>query len=352
MATRPTTGDGEGCDTIGPTCRLVVVAPIDGSPAERAGLRSGDIVTAVDGRPVDGETLDEAIARIRGPKGTRSCSRSSATAKSLDLSIVRDTIVQRQVETRELADGAVRTCGSPGFSDNSARQFEDAVRAARERGVTKFVVDLRDNPGGFVTAARTIASQFIDEGPIFWEEAADGIAGRHERRGRRAATGPTSALRCSSTAARPRRARSSRAPSRTPSEARSSARRRSARARSSSGSTSPPSRAASVSTIARWLTPDKRWIHQDGLAPDVVSRPTGPRPPSPAHRRSVHRRGARRPRRARGGAAPAAPRLAAASATGSRSPRRATRHARCPCTSCAIPPRPVRFARPKGGDVQ
>ena len=174
VSTRPTTDDGDGCDTIGPTCRLVVVAPMDGSPAERAGLRSGDVVTAVDGRSVDGETLDEAIARIRGPKGTTVVLSIDRAGELLDLSIVRDTIVQRQVETRELADGSVEYVRIAGISDNAASQFEDALRAARERGVTKFVVDLRDNPGGFVTGARTIASQFIDEGPIFWEEAADG----------------------------------------------------------------------------------------------------------------------------------------------------------------------------------
>ena len=271
VTTCPTDPATETCATIGPACRLVVVAPIDGSPAERAGLLSGDVITAVDGRSVDGETLDDAIARIRGPKGTAvvlTVVRDNGAP--LEVAIVRDTIVSRQVEARELAEGSVTYVRIAGFSANAARQFEAAIRAAREKGITKFVVDLRDNPGGYVTAARSIASQFIGEGPLFWEEAADGtqVATNAERGG--AATGP---------------------------EIRVAVLVNGGSASASeivAGALQDTGRGTLVGektygkgtiqqwvdltaesggfrlTIAKWLTPDKRWIHKEGLQPDVA----------------------------------------------------------------------------------
>ena len=271
VTTRPTDAGSTTCTTIGPTCRMVVVAPIDGSPAERAGIRSGDVVTAVDGTSVDGETLDQAIARIRGPKGsTVVLTLVRGDGEPFDVSIVRDTIVQRQVEVRELAGGTVTYLRISSFSDNAARQLETALRAAREKGVTEFVLDLRDNPGGFVTAARSIASQFIAEGPIFWEEAADGTQVATTAQPGGAATG---------------------------SDVRVAVLVNGGSASASeivAGALQDTKRATLVGqqtfgkgtiqqwidltaesggfrlTIAKWLTPDKRWIHGTGLTPDVV----------------------------------------------------------------------------------
>jgi carboxyl-terminal processing protease len=271
VSTRPADPAAEPCTTIGPACRLVIVAPIGGSPAERAGLRSGDVITAVDGRSVEGETLDEAIARIRGPKGTAvtlTIVRDGGAPQ--ELRIVRDTIVSRQVETRELAGGSVAYVRLAGFSDNAARQFEAAIRAAREQGVAKFVVDLRDNPGGYVTAARSIASQFIDEGPIFWEEAADGtqVATNAERGG--AATGPEIRVAVLVNGG-----------SASASEIVAGALQDTGRGTLVGETTYgkgtiqqwvdlTAESGGFRLTIAKWLTPDKRWIHEDGLQPDVV----------------------------------------------------------------------------------
>jgi carboxyl-terminal processing protease len=271
VTTRPTDSTAGTCATIGPSCRLVVVAPIDGSPAERAGLQSGDLITAVDGRTVDGETLDEAIARVRGPRGSKvTLTLVRDGGAPFDVTIVRDTIVSRQIETRDLAGGSATYVRISGFSDNAARQFEAAIRAARDEGVTKFVVDLRDNPGGYVTAARAIASQFIEGGPIFWEEAADGtqVATNAEPGG--AATG---------------------------SEIRVAVLVNGGSASASeivAGALQDTGRGTLVGettfgkgtiqqwvdltaesggfrlTIAKWLTPDKRWIHKKGLEPDVA----------------------------------------------------------------------------------
>jgi carboxyl-terminal processing protease len=271
VTTRPTDASTQTCDTIGPACQLVVVAPIDGSPALRAGIKAGDVISAVDGRTVDGATLDEAIARIRGPKGSTvvlTVVRNGGAP--MDVPIVRDAIVTRQVDTRDLAGGAVTYIRLAGFSDNAAGQFTAAVRAAREKGVTKFVVDMRDNPGGLVTAARSVASQFVGDGPIFWEEAADGtqVATNAEPGG--AATG-----------ADVRVAVLVNGGSASASEIVAGALQDTKRGTLVGEKTfgkgtiqqwvdlSAESGGFRL-TIAKWLTPAKRWIHKQGLQPDVL----------------------------------------------------------------------------------
>jgi carboxyl-terminal processing protease len=271
VTTRPTDAATESCSTIGPTCRLVIVAPIDGSPAERADLRSGDVIMGVDGRSVDGDTLEEAIARIRGPRGTEvTLTLVRDDAAPFDVVIVRDTIVTRQVQTRELAQGSVTYVRVAGFSDNASRQFEEAVRAARAEGVTRFVVDLRDNPGGYVTAARAIASQFIAEGPIYWEEAADGtqVATNAEPGG--AATGDDVRVAVLVNGG-----------SASASEIVAGALQDTGRGTLVGETTFgkgtiqqwvdlTAESGGFRLTIAKWLTPDKRWIHEKGIVPDVV----------------------------------------------------------------------------------
>lgn len=271
VTTRPPDAATGTCATIGPACRLVVIAPIDGSPAQRAGLRSGDVITAVDGRTVDGETLDEAITRIRGPKGTEvTLTLVRDSGAPFDVTIVRDTIVSRQVETRELADGSVTYVRVASFSDNAARQFEAAIRAAREQGVTKFIVDLRDNPGGYVTAARSIASQFIGEGPVFWEEAADGTQVATNAEGGGGATGPEIHVAVLVNGG-------SASASEIVAGALQDTKRGTLVGEKTFGKGTIQQWVDLTAdsggfrlTIAKWLTPDKRWIHQKGLRPDVA----------------------------------------------------------------------------------
>jgi carboxyl-terminal processing protease len=186
-----------------------------------------------------------------------------------DLRIVRDTIVSRQVTTRELADGTVTYLRLSGFSDNAASQFEAALREARDRGVTKFVVDLRDNPGGYVTAARAIASQFVAEGPIFWEEASDGSQVATNAAPGGVATGPEVRVAVLVNGG-----------SASASEIVAGALQDTGRGTLVGETTfgkgtiqqwvdlTAESGGFRLS-IAKWLTPDKRWIHETGLEPDV-----------------------------------------------------------------------------------
>ena len=264
-------GETVDCAEFGPDCRLVIIAPLEGSPAEKAGLEPGDVVAQVDGSTLDGLTPDEARDRIRGEKGTTVVLLIQREGRDpFEVSITRDTIHQREVITESLADDEVGYIRLTGFSDNGAAKFVEAVDAAIDGGQTKLIIDLRGNPGGFVTAARTVASKFIASGPIFWEEDADGKL--TETKPDEEVTAIDADIdvvvlidRGSASA----------------SEIVAGAMQDSGRA-TLIGATSygkgtvqqwidlENDNGGLKLTVAKWLTPDKHWVHNEGIVPDIV----------------------------------------------------------------------------------
>ncbi len=187
----------QGCATLSAACHLVIVAALEGSPAQDAGLRSGDLVLATDGVPLDGLTMDEARDRIRGPKGsvvTLTVQRDDADPFPLE--ITRDVIEQEEVISRDYDDGAVGYIRLNGFSDRGATELEAAVRAHLDADRTRLILDLRGNPGGYVTAARQVASQFIGSGVLFYEQDAAGTQVPTEALAGGAATNPSITVVC------------------------------------------------------------------------------------------------------------------------------------------------------------
>jgi carboxyl-terminal processing protease len=115
----------QGCSTLGPDCRLIIVAPLAGSPAEAAGLLAGDLVLAVDGVPLDGLSVDGARDRIRGPRGTIvTLTVERDGGEAFPLEITRDVILQEEVVTRSLADDTVGYVRLNGFSDRGASMVQ------------------------------------------------------------------------------------------------------------------------------------------------------------------------------------------------------------------------------------
>jgi carboxyl-terminal processing protease len=261
----------QGCAPLGTTCRLVVTKPIEGSPAEKAGVQIGDIVVSVDGTSLDGLTVDAARDRIRGPKGsvvTLAVQRAGGAA--IQLTITRDVVQSKEVETRTLAGGTVGYLRLDGFSDAAADAVVAALTTDVAAGRKKLILDLRGNPGGFVTAARKIASQFIASGPIFWDQDAKGTQVPTGALGGGVATGSDLQIVVLIDGG-----------SASASEIVAGALQDSKRAKlvgvTSFGKGTvqqwqelPGEGGAFKLTIARWLTPDKRWINKTGLTPDVV----------------------------------------------------------------------------------
>ncbi len=144
---------------------VVVVAPLRGSPAERAGLLPQDVITAVDGKTVDGQTLNDVVHRIRGQKGTTVALSvlRGPERKNLQLTITRDAIVIPSVESAERATsaGPVGVIMLNQYGDATVAEFEAVLRQFLADGVVGVIVDERGNGGGYLEGAVDLAGFFL-----------------------------------------------------------------------------------------------------------------------------------------------------------------------------------------------
>ena len=261
----------QGCTPLGATCQLVITSALDGSPAQKAGLKAGDLVVSVDGSSLDGLTVASARDKIRGPKGTVvTLSVERGGGPALQLAITRDVVQSKEVESRPLAGGTVGYIRLSGFSDAAADEVVKALTAHLAAGRTKLILDLRGDPGGFVTAARKVASQFIATGPIFWEQDAKGDQVSTDALGGGVATGANLRIVVLIDG-------NSASASEIVAGALQDTKRAALVGQRSFGKGTVQEweeltgeGGAFKLTIARWLTPGKRWIHKVGLTPDVV----------------------------------------------------------------------------------
>ena len=267
---------GDSCTTLGPDCYLLVVSPIDGSPAKVAGIISGDRITAVDGTSVDGETLDSAVRNVRGTKGTKvviTVVRGEGAPQ--EISIIRDVIVVPAVEPKQLSTAAGAPVGYirlAEFSEVASEQFRTALQKVVDSKTTRIILDLRDNPGGYLSTALSIASEFIGDGVVYMEETSDGKRTETRANGGGLAVDPSIKLvvlinKGSASA----------------SEILAGALQDRGRA-VLVGETSYGKGVVQTFidlsdgsglklTIAKWLTPNGTWIHKVGIAPDYPVPP-------------------------------------------------------------------------------
>ncbi len=155
--------------------RLAIVDLVEGGPAERAGLRPGDVVLKIDGVVVDGMDLLDAVSLVRGPKGSTVVLtvQREGIAEPFDVTLVREEIVLPSISSRMLGNGiaylAIRS-----FNSRTVHELTQSLRKLEEKEAQALILDLRGNPGGFLDVAVEVVSRFIDEGPALWWEEADG----------------------------------------------------------------------------------------------------------------------------------------------------------------------------------
>ncbi|HEY1037517.1 MAG TPA: S41 family peptidase [Candidatus Paceibacterota bacterium] len=147
---------------------LTVVTPLKGSPAERAGIRAGDKVIAIEGKTTQGMSIDQSVKIIRGKKGTTvnlTVAREGEAAP-LEFTLVRDVINLPTLDTSYNAQNGIFTIKLYNFSAQSTALFRNALREFVNTKSNKLVLDLRGNPGGFLEAAVDMASWFLPPGKI------------------------------------------------------------------------------------------------------------------------------------------------------------------------------------------
>jgi carboxyl-terminal processing protease len=163
---------------------IVVIAPIEGSPAFRAGLHAGDRIVAIEGRPNRGTTMDEAVGKLRGPRGsTVKVTIERDDRDPFEVAIMRDDIHVASVKGSRILRDSVGYIRINQFSEQTAAEFEAAFRKLQELKATALVLDLRDNPGGLLDSAVAVAEKMLpDKAVIVTTRGRDGVRNEEQFR--------------------------------------------------------------------------------------------------------------------------------------------------------------------------
>ena len=144
-----------------------VITPMDNSPAEKEGVKAGDYIVKINGIQVQGKTLSEAVELMRGPVGSKLeiTIRRKGVKKALVFEITREIIEVKSVKSKIIDDnvGYIRLTA---FNENSSKQVRDRIKKFKKNKINKFVLDLRNNPGGLLSQAVKISDFFLDNGEI------------------------------------------------------------------------------------------------------------------------------------------------------------------------------------------
>ena len=157
--------------------RVVIIAPLKNSPAEKAGARAGDYITHVDGESIQGWTLLQAVKKIRGPKGTKVVLGLERKGEEVEVEIIRNEIIINSVELEyETRKDCNNNCDQIAhlkliqFGENTNNEWDKAINKIAEKWKNKeikgLVLDLRDNPGGYLQSSVYLASEFLPKGKL------------------------------------------------------------------------------------------------------------------------------------------------------------------------------------------
>lgn len=145
---------------------LTVIAPIDGTPAQRAGIKSGDYITKVNDEPTKDLSLMDAVQKMRGPKGSKVTLtiQRDGTPDPLQFTLVRDTIKIESVKSKVMDNiGYVKLTQ---FQEATGRDLAKVLKQFKDQKIQSTILDLRNNPGGLLTAAVEVSEQFLPSGKL------------------------------------------------------------------------------------------------------------------------------------------------------------------------------------------
>jgi carboxyl-terminal processing protease len=147
---------------------VLVAAPIEGSPAEEAGIEAGDVVVAVDGESVRGKDISEVIQKVRGPEGSQVRLTVLRDGEERVFDLERAEIEVPVASWALIADTDVALVRLASFSNDSAKEVRNAFEEAQGAGARRFILDLRNNPGGRLDQAVEIAGHFLKPGSVVY----------------------------------------------------------------------------------------------------------------------------------------------------------------------------------------
>ena len=164
---------------------VTIIAPLADMPAEKAGLRAGDKIYAIDGKSTAGLSIDEAVNKIRGPKDTTVTLTimREGVDKTQDYKITRGVIIVKSVRTDMRSDG-IFVVTITNFNNDTSDLFKQAGQKIVEKNPQAIILDLRNNPGGYLDTAVDVASEWIDQGVIVTEKFTDEKKNEYLTRGR------------------------------------------------------------------------------------------------------------------------------------------------------------------------
>ena len=148
---------------------ITIIAPLKNSPSEKAGLLAGDLIMEVDGKSTEGLNVDGVVNLIRGEKGTSVKIIVVRGKETLTFDIVRDTIVDKTVRW-EMKEGQIAYIEITQFKQDTAKELDGQIGDILAQDPKSIVLDLRNNPGGYLDVVVDVASRFIDEGQIVVSE--------------------------------------------------------------------------------------------------------------------------------------------------------------------------------------
>ena len=260
-------GIGAYVDTDGEF--LTIVSPIEGSPAEQAGLKPGDKVIAIDGQDMKGVAPEQARLKVLGPEGSKVTLTVTRDGEPQPLKFVitRAQIVLHSAEGKML-DNRIAYVDINTFGEHTTQELRDTLDTLLKQHPNGIIIDLRNDPGGYLNTAVEVASEFIDKGVVLYEQYGDGHRDTHNVLGNGRATNIPIVVLINEGSA-------------SASEILAGALQDYGRAKlvgvQSYGKGSVQNwvplsndQGAARVTIARWLTPKERLIDHIGLTPDVI----------------------------------------------------------------------------------